>query len=223
MNTSRSIRHHLHAATSTRKRIALAGVLVALLGACSSSPVATPAASTPPAAQPAAAAPTTTATTTARLSPVAEPAQAAAPTPPSAATAAAQAAPASTVAGQALPAYLDPNSDISTRRSIYFDFDQTMLKSDAQGVVARHGKFLSANPTLNVRIEGNTDERGSTEYNLALGQKRAEAVRQALKVVGVREAQMETTSWGEGHPQAPGHDEAAWSQNRRADLQYPTR
>jgi peptidoglycan-associated lipoprotein len=127
------------------------------------------------------------------------------------------------VAGQALAAHLDPASDISTRRSAYFDFDKTMVKPDSQGVVERHGHYLSANPAVSVRIEGNTDERGSTEYNLALGQKRAEAVRQALKVVGVKEAQMETTSWGKERPKATGHDEAAWSENRRADLQYPTR
>jgi peptidoglycan-associated lipoprotein len=223
VNTSRSFLHRLHAGPSIPGRVALTGVMLALLGACSSSPVATPAPSTPPVAATPAAPAATSATTSSRVTPVAEPAQAAAPAPAAAPMAATQAAHAGSVAAQTLPAYLDPKSDISTRRSVYFDFDQTLLKADSQGVVERHGKYLLANPTLNIRIEGNTDERGSTEYNLALGQKRAEAVRQALKVVGVREAQMETTSWGKGHPQAPGHDEAAWSQNRRADLQYPTR
>jgi peptidoglycan-associated lipoprotein len=72
-----------------------------------------------------------------------------------------------------------------------------------------------------VRVEGNTDERGSAEYNLALGQRRAQAVVSALKVYGVRDTQMEAISWGEEKPRAEGHDEAAWSQNRRADVVYP--
>jgi peptidoglycan-associated lipoprotein len=80
-----------------------------------------------------------------------------------------------------------------------------------------------ANPQLAVRGEGNTDERGSREYNLALGQKRAEAVRQALKIVGVPVSRIEAMSWGEERPRASGHDDAAWSQNRRADIQYPNK
>jgi peptidoglycan-associated lipoprotein len=142
-------------------------------------------------------------------------------TPPPAAVA--RPAAASTVTTVAVPAYLDPKSEISLGRSVYFDFDTAALKPEFTSLIERHGKFLLANPKVAVKIEGNTDERGSAEYNLALGQKRAEAVRQSLKVYGVKDTQVEATSWGSEKPKAPGHDESAWAQNRRADVQYPTR
>jgi peptidoglycan-associated lipoprotein len=135
----------------------------------------------------------------------------------------AQPAAASTIASVAVPAYLDPKSDIATGRSVYFDFDAAVLKPESTSVIERHGKFLLANPKVAVKIEGNADERGSAEYNLALGQKRAEAVRQSLKVYGVKDTQVEAISWGSEKPKVPGHDESAWAQNRRADVQYPTR
>ena len=178
--------------------LSLLTLLIALLGACSSTPVATPA----PTPRPMAAAPT----------PVAQPAPA---------TAAARATPSSTVATVSLPAYLDPKSEISTGRSVYFDFDMALVKPEFSSMVERHGKFLASNPKVAIKIEGNTDERGSAEYNLALGQKRAEAVRQALKIYGVKETQMEAVSWGSEKPKAAGQNESAWAQNRRADLQYP--
>ena len=183
--------------------LCLLTLLTALLGACSSTPVAAPA----PAPKPMAAA-----------APAPAPAARAAP-----AAAAAKPTPSSTVATVSLPAYLDPKSDISTGRSVYFDFDMALVKPEFSSLVERHGKYLSSNPKLSIKIEGNTDERGSAEYNLALGQKRAEAVRQALKIYGVRETQMEATSWGSEKPKAAGHDESAWAQNRRSDLQYPSR
>lgn len=127
----------------------------------------------------------------------------------------------SSVATRTLPAYLDPKSDISMARSLYFDFDAALLKPEFTTLIERHGKYLVANPSLPIKIEGNTDERGSAEYNLALGQKRAEAVRRALEVYGVKPSQITVTSWGREKPRATGHDEAAWAQNRRADLQYP--
>jgi len=177
---------------TTAKSYVLVTCFAALLGACSSTPIAPPSAASPAAeARPA-------------------PAAAARPTPsPSATTA-------------TLPAYLDPKSDIFTARSVYFDFDEALLKPEFSGLVERHGKYLMSNPNLAIRIEGNTDERGSAEYNLALGQKRAEAVKQALKIHGVKDAQMEAVSWGKERPRAKGHDESDWGQNRRADLQYPT-
>ncbi|MRD47512.1 peptidoglycan-associated lipoprotein Pal [Caenimonas koreensis] len=122
-----------------------------------------------------------------------------------------------------LPAYLDPGNPVSIERSVYFDFDDTTVKKEYFAVVELQGKYLASNPRLNVRIEGNTDERGSAEYNLALGQKRAEAVLRALRVHGVSASQMEAISWGSEKPKAAGHDEGAWSQNRRADVDYPTR
>lgn len=122
-----------------------------------------------------------------------------------------------------LPPYLDPNSELSKGRSVYFDFDQSALKKDYDVVIERNGKFLASSPKVAVRVEGNTDERGSAEYNLALGQRRAEAVRQALKVYGVRDTQIEAISWGKEKPKAIGHDESAWAQDRRADIQYPNK
>ena len=119
------------------------------------------------------------------------------------------------------PPYLDANSALSTKRSIYFDFDDFSVKKEFDSVLELHGKFLARNPGVAVKIEGNSDERGGAEYNLALGQKRAEAVVRALKVYGVKDSQLEATSWGEEKPKAAGHNEAAWSQNRRADVVYP--
>ena len=176
--------------------------LVALLSACSSTPVTPPPA---PAPMKAAAAPAPTA-------PAVEPA--AAPRPM---------ASSSTIATLTLPAYLDPKSSISTERSVYFDFDEFTVKQDYSALVERHGKFLASNPGVSIKIEGNTDERGGSEYNLALGQKRAEALLRALKIYGVTDTQMEAISWGENKPKATGHDEAAWAQNRRDDIQYPVK
>lgn len=116
--------------------------------------------------------------------------------------------------------YLDPQNPISRDRSIYFDFDQYTLKAQGTRTVELHGKYLAANRNLKIRIEGNTDELGGKEYNLALGQKRAEAVAKALKVFGVTDAQMEAVSLGEEKPKDTGTDEAARTQNRRADISY---
>jgi peptidoglycan-associated lipoprotein len=106
---------------------------------------------------------------------------------------------------------------------VYFGFDDASVTADGFAVVERQGRYLAANPSLKVTIEGNTDERGSAEYNLALGQKRAEAVLRAMKVYGAGGSQMEAISWGREKPKAAGHDEASWSQNRRADVVYPAR
>lgn len=132
-------------------------------------------------------------------------------------------APVTKVAPVELPAHLDPKSLISTERSVYFDYDNFAVKTDYDAMLQRHGQYLLKNSQLAVKVEGNADERGSAEYNLALGQKRAEAVVKALKAYGVRDGQMEAISWGKEHPKATGHDEAAWAQNRRADIVYPQR
>jgi peptidoglycan-associated lipoprotein len=113
----------------------------------------------------------------------------------------------------------DPNSPLS-RRSVYFDFDSFAIRDDFRGTVEAHAKYLRANPGRKVIIQGNTDERGSREYNLALGQKRAEAVRSALNALGVADAQIEAVSLGEEKPRATSTDESAWAENRRADLVY---
>jgi peptidoglycan-associated lipoprotein len=119
-----------------------------------------------------------------------------------------------------LPAHLDASSPISTQRSVYFDFDDFRIKDEFGALIAMHGKYLVARPELSIRVEGNSDERGGAEYNLALGQRRAEAVLRALGIYGVAASRIEAVSWGEERPQATGHDEAAWARNRRADLQY---
>jgi peptidoglycan-associated lipoprotein len=146
---------------------------------------------------------------------------AAAPAPAPAAKPAAKAE--SSVATVTLPDYLDPKNPLSTNRSVFFDFDDFSIKSEFTPLVERHGKFLSGHPAVSIKVEGNADERGSHEYNLALGQKRAQAVVAALKVYGVKDGQVEAISWGEERPRAAGHDEADWSQNRRADLSYPAK
>jgi len=113
----------------------------------------------------------------------------------------------------------DP-SNILSKRSIYFDYDQYTVKEEYRSLVEAHGKFLASNPDRKVIIQGNTDERGGSEYNLALGQKRAEAVRRAMALAGARDSQMEAISFGKEKPKASGSDESAWMENRRADIVY---
>lgn len=108
-------------------------------------------------------------------------------------------------------------------RVIYFGFDDSTIDAQQSNLLSRHARVLTAAPNLPVRIEGHTDERGSAEYNLALGQRRADAVRRSLSLLGVADARMEAISWGEQKPVALGHDESAWAQNRRAELIYSAR
>ena len=126
----------------------------------------------------------------------------------------------SAVAQVVVAPHMDPNSELSKNRSVYFDFDNFTVKKEYASVIERHGKYGSSNSQLKIKVEGNTDERGGREYNLALGQKRAEAVARALKVYGVKDGQVEPVSFGSEKPKAAGHDEASWSQNRRADVAY---
>jgi peptidoglycan-associated lipoprotein len=116
----------------------------------------------------------------------------------------------------------DPKGELA-RRSVYFDYDKYDLRDDGKPVVTSHSKYLVAHKDRKVIIQGNTDERGGSEYNLALGQKRAEAVRKSMAVLGVPESQMEAVSFGKEKPKATGHDEAAWAENRRADIVYAAR
>ena len=113
----------------------------------------------------------------------------------------------------------DPNNILS-KRSIYFDFDSNIVKDEFKPIVSAHARYLQQNGGAKMRIEGNADERGSREYNLALGQRRADAVRQMMQLLGARSTQIETVSFGEEKPRAMGHDEAAWAENRRADIVY---
>jgi len=107
------------------------------------------------------------------------------------------------------------------KKSIYFDFDEYSVKQEFMPAVSANARVLAGNPKIAIKIEGNADERGSGEYNLALGQKRAEAVRKALNAQGIPDKQIEAVSLGKEKPKALGHDEEAWSQNRRADIVYP--
>ena len=113
----------------------------------------------------------------------------------------------------------DPASPLS-KRSVYFDYDSNAVKDEYRDLVTRHSRYMSDKRDSRIRIEGNCDERGSREYNLALGQRRAEAVKKVMTVLGVSDGRIETTSYGEEKPAAMGHDEASWAQNRRADIKY---
>jgi peptidoglycan-associated lipoprotein len=106
------------------------------------------------------------------------------------------------------------------KRSIYFDFDSYDVKSDYQSLLQAHADYLRRHPAQHVLIQGNTDERGTTEYNLAPGERRSQAVLHVLETLGVPDPQLEAVSFGKEKPVAPGHDEASWAQNRRADLVY---
>ena len=105
-------------------------------------------------------------------------------------------------------------------RSIYYDFDKYAIKDQYKAVVDAHGGFLLSHPASKVTLQGNCDERGSREYNLGLGQRRADSVRKVLAAKGVQDSQMETVSFGKEKPHNPGHNEAAWAENRRTDIVY---
>ena len=105
-------------------------------------------------------------------------------------------------------------------RIVYFDYDSFAIRPEFQSVIEAHAKFLKADKSKKVALEGHTDERGGREYNLALGQKRAEAVRRALTLLGVGEAQLEAVSFGKEKPAVQGPTEAAMEKNRRAEISY---
>ncbi len=115
-----------------------------------------------------------------------------------------------------------PQAGLLASRIVYFDFDSAVIKGEGVDVVAAHAKYLAANPQARVRLEGNTDERGSREYNIGLGDRRAQSVRRAMLLQGVSEGQITTVSYGEERPADPGHDEAAWAKNRRVEIVYLT-
>lgn len=106
------------------------------------------------------------------------------------------------------------------RKVIYFDFDKSEIKPEYADIVAAHARNLTSHPNQKVRLEGNTDERGTREYNIGLGERRAQAVRRALMLQGVAESQVSTVSYGAERPAAEGDEEAAWAQNRRVELAY---
>ena len=127
------------------------------------------------------------------------------------------------VSGSALPTAVDPRKDPASplaKRSVYFDFDSYVVKDEYRATLEAHAGYLKSKSDARLILQGNADERGSREYNLALGQKRAEAVRKALGVLGVSNAQVEAISFGEEKPRNTGSNEAAYAENRRADLVY---
>jgi peptidoglycan-associated lipoprotein len=111
-------------------------------------------------------------------------------------------------------------TNADSQRIVYFDFDSYVLKDEYRPVVERHAKVLVADRKKHLQVEGHTDERGGREYNLALGQKRAEAVAKSLALLGATDAQVEAVSFGKERPAVQGSDEAAWAKNRRAELNY---
>jgi peptidoglycan-associated lipoprotein len=113
----------------------------------------------------------------------------------------------------------DPASVLS-KRSIYYDLDKFDVRDEYRSLVEAHAKYLRENPSARMMIQGNTDERGSREYNVGLGQRRSDGVKRMMVLLGARENQIESVSLGEEKPQADGHDESSWSKNRRSDILY---
>ncbi len=124
------------------------------------------------------------------------------------------------VDGRGLPAVLTDPKSILSKRSVYFDYDSYEVKAEYKDLVTAHARFLTENRKYKMLVQGNTDERGSREYNLALGQKRADAIRKMLSLLGVREDQIESVSLGEEKPKNEGHNDSAWAENRRGDMLY---
>ena len=184
--------------TATLSRLATVATPIAAavaLAACSSTPIAS---------SPSGPAPVVTATAT----PVS---QSGAPL----ASSSAQATPLSGLGGAGLDA------DVLRSNSVFFAYDDSNFRAQDKPVVELQARYLNQHAQAKVLVAGNTDERGGSEYNLALGQRRAQSVKSALELLGVKDAQVEAVSYGKEKPKAPGHDEAAFAQNRRADFIYP--
>src|SRR5579872_554319 len=113
-----------------------------------------------------------------------------------------------------------PQGGLLAKRVIYFDFDSSEIKGEGTDVVAAHAKYLASHGGQRVRLEGNTDDRGSREYNIGLGERRAQSVRRALMLQGATEAQVSTVSYGAERPAVVGNDESAWAKNRRVEIVY---
>jgi peptidoglycan-associated lipoprotein len=139
----------------------------------------------------------------------------------------AKAEPVKTVDNRAVAPVVVPDVDllndpkgVLAKRSVYFDFDSYAIKDEFTPLLSAHAKYLATHTARKVLVQGNTDERGGREYNLALGQKRALAVTKSMTTLGASAGQMEAVSLGKEKPKATGHDEASWAENRRADIVY---
>lgn len=181
------------------KKLILSVLLLNLLAACSSNPpkeeVAEPA------------------TTSAAPAP--------APAAPAAASQAASAAETQAAADARTAA--EAKAALMEKNSVYFPFDVDAVQDADRETIMNHAKYLASNPNVKVRVEGNADERGSSEYNLGLGQRRAKNTKRALVLGGAADSQIETVSYGEEKPRCSEHNEACWAQNRRADINYSAR
>jgi peptidoglycan-associated lipoprotein len=130
------------------------------------------------------------------------------------------------VPGQSGPSSLGNTPDPTRRqgmlanRSVYYDFDKAEIKPESRALIEAHARYLRDNPNVKVRIEGNADERGSAEYNVALGQERSSGVLKMMTLLGVPEGRIEAVSFGKEKPKATGHDEGSWAENRRSDIVY---
>jgi peptidoglycan-associated lipoprotein len=109
---------------------------------------------------------------------------------------------------------------VPAKRSIYYAYDQAEISAESRKLIEAHADYLRTHPALKVVIEGNADERGSAEYNVALGQRRADGVSKIMGLLGIRQERIETVSFGKEKPKAGGHDESSWSENRRSDIVY---
>lgn len=116
----------------------------------------------------------------------------------------------------------DPESPLATR-IVYFDLDSSDIRDEDRSIVEAHATYLAAHPQARLRLEGHADERGSREYNIALGERRTNGVRQLMGLFGVDEQQLTSISYGEERPAALGHEESAWQLNRRVELEYTAR
>lgn len=186
-------------AGGSMKKFAFAAMVAFALVGCSSSPTTAPvedkSATTDPAATTAAAGTTTRPATTGGV------------------------AGASTGAATGAAALKDPNNILS-KREVFFEFDSFVVTDKYKPMVEAHARYLSGNRAAKVTLHGHGDERGAREYNIALGQRRADAVKRMMTLLGVQEIQIETVSFGEEKPRNLGHDETAWTENRRVDIVY---
>lgn len=122
--------------------------------------------------------------------------------------------------GYAGPQDAGPREGLLAKRVIYFDFDSAQIRSEFVPIIEAHARYLASRPGVKVVLEGHTDERGSPEYNIALGEARAKSVAKAMELNGTSNNQINIVSYGEEKPVALGHDEASWSQNRRVEIVY---
>lgn len=122
--------------------------------------------------------------------------------------------------GTSMPSVLKDPNNILSKRVVFFDYDSFVVREEFKPVIEAHARYLQQNRNMKITIQGHTDERGSREYNIALGQKRSEAVKRMMILLGATEAQIETVSFGKEKPRNMGHDETAWAENRRDEILY---